>query len=223
MPYPVTLTRLSFGGTMCGGNEIWSCSVHLGSGVGTPTTEEEWFDFYLPKSSAIKDAVEAFIENTGSRVPADVVMNQVKLAHIGTDGKYLHEPIDMEASASGTTNTPYLPQGSLVNSLVSDKWKDPGKYNRFYLPTLAPNTSDLWRLSVAEQTAATAALQGFLQDINDVLAADTPAFTQYVVVASNTGTGSLMPATKVRIGRIIDTQRRRRNDLVEQYYELPVF
>ena len=217
MAYAYPYIKFSWGGTLADGLEIWSCGLSLFIGSDPGQVFSQWNTFKSNFSGYVS-AVEAFITEPDANVPTGVQLGWVKGALIDTDGTYMDEPIESPATASGTQTGGYLPQGALVYTLVSDRWKDPGRYNRFYLPTAAPTGATAWRLS--ENNAQDAADAGavFINALNAVSGNPLPS----VDVLSPAGSGWTHVVEEVRVGRLIDTQRRRRNAISEDYQTAPV-
>jgi hypothetical protein len=84
---------------------------------------------------------------------------------------------------------------------------------RFYLPPLGVGVLDTGRLSAA----ATGSLELAFTSFFDVLS--TAGLS--VVVRNRSGHVST-PVTEARVGNVIDTQRRRRNKLIETYTAIAV-
>lgn len=221
MAYAGNLTTLSWGGSLAGGNEIWSCGIHISAAhVDAPGTWGGWALEMLPLLGA---NLQAYHSNPDVKVPWDAKLEWAKLAYIGTDGKYLQEAKEQPFFANGSVNAPYLPQASMVNGLLSTKWKDPGKNNRFYMPFSHPATTDNnYKLEPANQTLYANALAGFIDALNTSLATSAYQPAEKIIVASSSGTGHAEPVHSVRVGAIIDTQRRRRNALEEDYVEVVI-
>lgn len=164
------------------------------------------------------------VDDSTNRIPAGFVMEYMKLAYVGTDGLQLGEPVVWLTNTPGGGATSYVPQVSTVITLDSGKWRDPGKYSRYYLPAAAPGSGNYKLTSLMTQAIATA--QGnFIGALNDAVVApyeNVPAGGDYVYDAqvsavSSAGTGQDNTIQTVRVGDIYDTQRRRRNALTETY------
>ena len=221
MPYPFSFTSLTLNGTLADGNEIFSAGLHLASVVNM-VPDAEWNSLYTPISESIATRCEAFFSAVATCVPTGASLTSIKLARIGTDGKYLGEPIEVPTTASGGVNSSYAPQNAIVNTLVSDKFKDPGKYNRFYLPFANRDPLEEYQLTSLHQNEYAAELADFVGDLNVILADGLTPYYEAVSVVSASGAGNFAPAVEVRIGRVIDTQRRRRNKLPESYVSVAV-
>ena len=221
MAYEKDFTTLTMAGTLAGGNEIWSCGLHLDSIV-NPVDPSDWEAVYSARAEEYADAVSAFFGDADVMVPSDVKLTEVRLAHRGTDGATIGEPIIKLVNVSGGLNTVYAPQNALVNTLVSPKPRAPGRYNRFYLPVGLTTFGDSYKLNGTAQNAYAARLQEFIEELNTIGGQDSPDNLQFVSVVSNAGTGWTQGVTSVMVGQIIDTQQRRRNALVESYVTLPI-
>lgn len=219
MPYAENFTTLTMNGTLADGDEIWSAGLHI---RGQATFEGEWFTFFSTRANELRDICEAYISDVATNVPAGAKLTSIKLSRRGTDGKYMNAPIEVQADAQGAITNSYAPQNSMVNTLVSSRWKDPGRYNRFYLPFAFGSISGDYELDSVRQAAYVGALATFIGEINDVLEEEGPGASAAVAVLSNSATGTPSLVEEVRIGKVVDTQRRRRNKLNESYMSEPV-
>lgn len=217
MAYAYPFIKFSWGGTLADGLEIWSCGLSMVIDPLPGSPFPQW-DTFKSNFASYVSAVETFITTADANVPTGVQLGWVKGALIDTDGTYMDEPVESPATASGTQSGGYLPQGALVYTLVSARWKDPGRYNRFYLPTAAPTGTTAWRLSEIEAQDAADAGAAFIDSLNLIGGTGFPV----VSVLSPAGSGWSYAVEEVRVGRIIDTQRRRRNAIAEDYHTSPV-
>ena len=220
MAYAKDFTTLTLAGTLAQGNEIWTCGLHLDSLV-SPVAPGDWEEVYTARAQEYADACSAFISDIDMKVPQDVLMNEVRLTHRGTDGKTIGEPIIVQTNARGGANNGYAPQNAMVNTLVSNKARAPGRYNRFYLPVSLNPQNEVYKMEPGAQAAYAARLQEFIDALNTIGTQDEDN-TQFVNVVSSAGEGSSLGVTKVMVGQIVDTQQRRRNALNEAYVTLPV-
>lgn len=216
MAYTRGFAKLTFGGAIAGGNDIWSCGLSFG-GIGNEVAEDSNFALLAAAISDIGDEVQTFIGYTETLVPTGAKLDSIKLAHIGVDGHYLEEAVEIPWVSQGSSNASYVPQNTIVNGLVSNKWKDPGKNNRFYLPSIPPPTTGAYQLSELEAEGYVSRLASFIEALNDIGVATTGLGGAHVAVVSNSGEGYESSVVEVRVGRVIDTQRRRRNKLDEDY------
>ena len=214
MATPLPFIRLSFGGTTADQNEIWSCG-HTIIGAPTSGSPNPWFDDVASHIDELGQLAVNFVGDPSARVPNNAKIFWIKLALIGTDGKYMREPVMAPLNWGGSVNAPYSPQDALVLTFVSTIWRGAGKYNRLYLPTAGPAGTNAWALSQSEQNGFLDAALNYVRGINEELAeAGTPGSTR-VGVVSTVRDGSVANAENLMVGRIVDTQRRRRNKLNE--------
>lgn len=138
---------------------------------------------------------------------------------VDADGAYVQGEVASAHQGAGTA--PIAPQLSIVYSLrtVAD---GPTGRGRFYLPCPALSGTQIGgdgRISAGTQTAHVTAGKTFLDAMNTTLVAQD--FGRVVVASGGSAlkgiSPALRPVTRVEVGRAIDTQRRRRGDLVEEY------
>nr|CRY95983.1 hypothetical protein [uncultured prokaryote] len=214
MPYAPHL-RLTMSGRLMGntGIELEAFSVRLNLTDPTITGSTPYGQDMVDDMGA---DCRAFWLRSDSRISSAAVLDQVKLARIGADGKYTDDPF----LDSNDTPTPggggllmFPLQVAFVVSLDTDRRGPSGK-GRVFLPTptlgLYP---DLAAAEVAPALAVAASLAQLITDINNAPGLDVVA--PEVVIASSKG--FLSPVTSVRAGRVFDTVRSRRTSLAESY------
>ena len=218
MAYPKDFTSITMNGTLASGNEIWSAGLHvMHEEASVPSAQ--WRALWEPIADDVAAIMTDFYTDPRVMTPTDAPMTSVKIAHLGTDGKYIEEALEVATTAPGTRNENYLPQGTLVSTLVSLKFKDPGKYNRFYLPISPFQLGAGWRLSTGKQAEYAACVVEMVNALNALFSTSFLGDQVFVGVLSSAGAGHENLVNSVRIGAIVDTQRRRRNKLPEQYVE----
>lgn len=227
--YSEPFMKLTFGGTQAQGQDIWTCGINLSIQNDEllpvlPTNAVVAFENYIEDvDEDIIDIFSNYISNTQMDIPTAATLDYIKLAVIGTDGQYLvdahtWEPVDV----NGGQSRGYVPQVSLVMTLQSDKRTDPGKYGRFYLPTVVPTTAGNYRPGgTAVKASLTANLLAALNRRVRGGLADVRVQPAAVTSASNFS-GPYRPFTTVKVGNVFDTQRRRRNKIGEIYELAPV-
>lgn len=221
--------KLTFGGQLAAGQDEWNCGINLAAEndalipIGGVDLERA-FDLYVEEmQDDIVTIFSAYVSDILMSIPAGATLDYVKLALIGEDGKYVKEAAVFEVvGVNGGANNPYIPQVSLVMTLQSEKFRDPGKYNRFYLPTVVPIGSNNYRpsntLRMAERTA----------DLLSVLTREMSPFNNAVRVypAAVSSSDKIDEAYReikyVKVGNVFDTQRRRRNKIGETYATVEV-
>ena len=224
--YPQPFLKLTFGGQLAQGQDEWNCGINLSitNDALVPITgidAEDAFDLYTEEmQDDMIDIFTSYMKDPIMQIPSGASLDYVKLALIGTDGLYMREPHIWEVTdVSGSVNNSYVPQVSLVMTLQSDKFRDPGKYSRFYLPTISPITPGGYRpQTTAGKADRTAALISVLNrrvtSFNRAMRIRPAAVT-----SSPKFEGEYRPITRVKVGNVFDTQRRRRNKIAEIYSE----
>jgi len=107
----------------------------------------------------------------------------------------------------------------VVATLFTPKAGRSGK-GRIYLPLLALPAVSADPRDGVHQTALAGQIAAWIEDVNAISTATAGPFR--VSVQSRLGAGTPGPVTGVGIGDVLDTQRRRRNKLVETYSIAPV-
>ena len=204
--------KVTFGGTSAT-TEIWQCGFQLAPQFSsTLTWPPSGFDLtasYL----AIKTAFSASMISTG------VELRWIKVALVGTDGKYKHDPQDYWGSTGfGNISTTHSgPQDSVVISLWSGSSLGKGNYGRFYLPwsgvTIDKPTGKI--VSTLLPTLAAAWVTG-LKGVRDSLSTNMAEQLQLTIMGTH---GQAKVVTHIKVGDVMDTQRRRRNGLRETYFD----
>ena len=105
----------------------------------------------------------------------------------------------------------------MVVSLQTNKFRDPGKWSRFYLPAAVPSSSGTWRVANTKAKAQVAA--NFIKSLETTVTTvwNTVIITPSAVTSSEKFEGKFRPIRFVKVGNVFDTQRRRRNKIMETY------
>lgn len=201
MAYSEQHLRLTFGGTL-GPEETWTTGLRF-----RPPT--------VPGETDLEDVAMrfyGFLTDTSVQMCQYVRFTWAKLAVVGTDGRYpegveaiLWEP---ESPLGGTGGTNMPPQVTLAVTLETGVSRGRASRGRMYLPptSLFPGTDG--RLTVAQAENVAVAAASMLDDVTDLMGAP-------VLVMSNIGQGVSRSVEAVSVGRVLDTQRRRRRSIDE--------
>jgi len=142
----------------------------------------------------------------------------IKFAAVGTDGHYIAEPFPTEltpAESGAAANT--LPQSTVVLSLRSGLSLGSANYGRMYLPhTRIGMVAGTPATNVATTDIIAAAGKTFVNDLTAALQDPVTAIITPMIMTAKTGAAS-KAVTAVAVGTVTDTQRRRRNKLIETY------
>lgn len=216
MAYKHNFIKVTALGKLGQSEEIFSFGFHF-SLSNRGLTQQEW-EALGNVMNDVADEVATFYSTPGNTIPDQWALTSTKAALIGTDGKYepfaYPEEVIYETPVQGSNSFGTAPQLSAVITLISSKPRDPGKYNRFYVPIAATQNFNYTLFTETQQSLANTA-QVMLNNIADIFDAVVPGIRASVVSAA--GSGSDLASGTVRVGNIIDTQRRRRNKLQETY------
>lgn len=172
-------------------------------------------------NSAATQAKTAWTENLSSLFAVDIVLRGVEVARVGVDGRYRRREdgsfelgID-EGDISGTAAVAayYPAQTALVASLSTARNGPTGK-GRIFLPWVSAFGVGSDRLiSVVDAQNVAGRVANFVEQVA------TAVLGEVQVVSSK---GYASKVTGVAVGRVPDTMRSRRKDLIEDYVRVPV-
>lgn len=214
--YTGNLIKVSLLGKLGNTDEEFSTAFHIGRPFGS-VNGTDWEAMGETLAEQIAALAVSLWSNSTTRIPQGWILTTVKFAYINEQGVYNVDPIEVEVPETpGASILGYAPQLALVATSVSAQRKDPGKYNRMYFPTTVPDLYGGIYLDAGQQQAFADAVANFFSEVNAAI--EVAGVTGLLaVVASSKGTGSTLPIINVRAGRVLDTQRRRRNKLTENY------
>ncbi len=193
------------------GLEQWSCGLRM-SPVGTgpwPLTDA------ASLITGATTAIKAFHARVGSQISNYCQLSSVKLNPIDVDGHYAlgstNEQVFTAVGGVGTANR-YPNQIALVASLRTGVSRGPAHGGRFYLPmpSMALGTDGL--ISTTDRNSVKTSLATLLTDLNALSTAYKVA-----VHSRKLGAPAQRLVTLIDVGRVFDTQRRRRRSLGEAY------
>jgi hypothetical protein len=218
---------LQWSGTLYAQGEIFSNSLRL-----APPVEALNSVSVENAQSLIDDAVADLRAywTLANHVGAAAVIRQVKLNPIGEDGLYLSKTNSVERILTGTTGATAVitpptsanvpPQIALAVTLHTARQRGPGSKGRFFLPlpTIQGQLGADGRISEANATTYRTAARNFLNALNNWPGLDAGLGPRVVVATPggrNMPEGDNVPVTHVSVGRVLDTQRKRRNAMLE--------
>lgn len=206
--------RVSVQGTMAG-NEEWSTNpvFSVGNGTEPPVSASQ--------AATIAAAVAAIVPPAGllSMMAGNSNISSYRLEFRNSDGtlEQLAEA-SRASSAAGTGTVTHPHQIAMVTSLMTN-FAGPRGRGRLYWPANGlPLQSTDARPAAATVTSILAGVKTFLSSINSAITATIPGGN--LVVWSRSGSpagGALHAVTSLRMGNVLDTQRRRRDNLIEGY------
>lgn len=214
---------LQFGGRLFN-TEIWSCSLRmiLGDPATTMISEAAMQTWAEENVADVADDVRAWFLRSDSLISNAARLDFVKLNTVDENGRYWsqEETVQFEwLAGDAPTGTVVAgePQNTVCVSLLTDAARGRASRGRFYPPTgnFTP-TAGTGKISgtLTQQMADSALL--LLNDLANEPGVDLQS--PRVVVASDLGSpGPMRNVTMLAVGDVIDTQRRRRNNLIEAY------
>ena len=210
-PFIAPHLYLQWGGTLPGG-DVWSCGLRM-SPINSGNVSEA--AGMLDGAAA---AVAAFHgQNSGGiQINSRAVLTHVKLNAIGTDGKYVLPTTNEKVMANvpgGFVDANCPPnQVALAVTLLTAVSRGPANKGRFYLPLPAYQLGTDGRIGQTYAESAHTGVTTFLAALNAV-----NANMKVAVYSRKLGAPAQRLVTGAKVGRVLDTQRRRRNALVEDY------
>lgn len=214
--------KVTIFGTNFGGAEEWSTGFFLGAPFTGPLDD--------PPTQAEADAIAAawqtFFTATSSPISSRWQTVGVKVQLVGTNGQgdpnsTVFSYYGSAISGNGTGATHHPPQISCVVTLTTAKPRGYGSKGRMYLPGVGLGIGVDGRIDTSLMTSLLNNLKTFYDAVNDV--APVNGVQPSIVLQSAQTTGvpahdALMSViTGFKVGNVYDTQRRRRNQLVETY------
>lgn len=201
-------TYIQWGGKLPGG-EDWSCGLRMARvTTGSPEISDTDAD-------ALAEKVHAFHQATGAQIASGALLSFVKVNPIDVTGHYMTNPSREKVYADlpgGGGSQVYPNQVAWAVTLSTGLTRGPAHRGRFFLPlpTCALGTDGL--VSAANATTLSSAADGFITNLNTVNSA-----WKVAVFSRKDGAPTHRLVTGCDIGRVLDTQRRRRRKLTEDY------
>jgi hypothetical protein len=219
MSYGKQHVLLTWGGTLPGG-ESWSCSLRTAPMPIVPGFVRITDGDLSGLAASYVPAVKTYHQSAQLQISNQAKLTWVKLAAIDLSGKYV--PDQLSVLETTFVGLPGIAGGQPPNqialcvSTTTDQIRGYAHAGRFYLPmpTFQPATDG--RITQSDADFARQASKTFLEAIADVPGIDND-ISPTPVVMSKHGNGTTRKITGVRIGRVLDTQRRRRSSVPEGY------
>lgn len=217
MAYAHKVCRVTFSGTMWNGQEEWSTGLFLGQKDADSDTPTQ------TAADQIAASFETLFSAGNMQISNAYTFDKVKLASFDANGHTVLDEVVYAApvggSVTGGSTTNFHPsQCALVVTLKSARPRGLAAKGRMYLPGTCAEVRPDGRImpTVANN------MSGLLKTFFDSLNGNVSLPGRLILAAKGTG---LLPAltaqndnvSTIALGDIIDTQRRRRNGLSEQY------
>lgn len=206
------------GSTVASAIEEWSCSLKFANpGLALPPMTQVQADDLADAILSVWET-EVF-SDTSMLIGNNAFLSYCKTYSIEGDGTSGNNPIGYAFKTTpvpGSINNNYKPyQVSCAISLDAGG-RGRSRFGRFYLPSPAMTiTADGYMSETAAETILP-------QAVTALQACVTAAQAVYdggvrLIIASGVGAGDNKEVQQVRVGRVLDTQRRRRRSLPESY------
>jgi hypothetical protein len=208
-PFDSTHVYVQWGGKLPGG-EAWSCGFRMWKSGGS--VEADATAMLVPVSAAIA----AYHTSSSSQISAAAKLSFVKVNAISLAGTYqgagTTEATFPDTAGGGAALAPHPNQVALVISLLTGYSRGPAHRGRFYmpLPVFLPQADGL--ITDADRDFARGAANSLRTAVN-------ASGTGHVmtVMSRKAGAPGHRAVTSIEVGRALDTQRRRRRSLIEDY------
>jgi len=222
-PFDIPHLLMQWGGKLPGG-EQWSCSLRLAEQLRVPGAN------YVPPEGdiddwvkgAIKDAVLAYHTRESTWIHPTAKLSFVKLNAVGTDGEYTsqggsHEYVFADVAGGGQVAQLHPNQVALAVSLTTGYTRGPAHRGRFYLPLPSIEMQPDGTIAAFYTNGIKGSTKTFLEAIADVPGVDAINSLTPTVMSRKAGSPAHRKITGVDVGKVLDTQRRRRRSLPEAY------
>lgn len=168
--------------------------------------------------AAFAAAFRAFHATANLHIAPSCVLTMVKVAAIGLDGTYLGPPAEEVSDTHGGGTSQTYPSQVALAVTQDGPVATHRQHGRFYIPGIGTGLGDNWLMPSSQQTQVLTATRTLVTALNAAEAANPTR----VVIASQKGSGHNWEVQQLRCGDAYDTQRRRRNELAENYAVLAV-
>lgn len=207
-PFDSTHLYVQWGGKLPG-NEQWSCGFRMWKSGGS--TEADGAAVLVNVAAAL----QAFHVREGTAIHSSALFNFVKVNAIAVDGTYIGSGTNEATFADnpgGIGGAQPANQLTLGVSTVTGFNRGPAHRGRFYLPSPGITIGTDGRMP-------TAVIDGVADSCITMRTAVNSAGAGHVMVVMSRKAGAPghRAITGFEIGTVVDTQRRRRRSLVEDY------
>lgn len=210
---------LVWGGTLPGG-EIWTNSLRMAETEETVLTNDTagWdVEALLDHYTTVINTHHA---NSSAYISTRAKLTFVKFNRVNVSGHYIDEMTHLREFApvaGGASDVHYPNQICIVITLTTAASRGLAHMGRIFapLPVAAVQDTD-GLISTASVGSIIGAYKTFIEALSDVPGLDTSG-TPGVCVMSKVGAGMTRRVNGIKVGRVLDTQRRRRNALEENY------
>lgn len=200
-------------GTLFNGDERWAMSLML--------RDQTAGDDDPPADTAGPMLVSWFTSGA-ARISNLARLWTVKWNRIDSAGRYVRKDRTVlfelgqgNTAPAGAVASVQPPQLAIAHSLLTNATRGRAHRGRVYPPMQITGVDNSGRISAGICSELANSMGGLIRDLNRNLGG------WQVVVASGID-GTIRPVTKVEVGNVVDTQRRRRGHLPETYWSSTV-
>lgn len=169
---------------------------------------------------AIAALIGVYFNAAGLHLHQDAQLFRVKVSAVGTNGLYLTDPVEDEPAPGGVTGADaavrHPNQVACVISTGTSTNIGRAVRGRYYLPLPADGINPDGRIDASRASGRATLAAGLFTGLNSLLEAGT-GDSSNISIMSSVGAGTTHGVTRVRVGRVLDTIRSRRNQLDENY------
>lgn len=215
--YPKPFLRITFGGTIYGEQDIWSCGINFARKSEEPDYPSEWFDRAQEVSDEVDIAVQNWFTDAETAISEKATLTWVKAAWIGTNGLYLADAgiTDIGPDVKGAISNSVAPQLSTAITFETTRRRAPGKHGRIFPPMNVPALDPTGHINAGFADQMAVRTSELLTDLMSKIEVVYGSLL-YPIVASQK-TDDHQEIVFVKVGDVVDTQRTRRNAFQEKY------
>ena len=208
-PFDSPHIYVQWGGKLSGPEE-WSCGLRLRK------KSAGAIDSGTGLLVGVSSALAAFHTDTASYISNAAKLSFVKVNAIGTNGLYVgdgtNEATYGDLGGGGGAPQKYPNQVAWAVSLTTGFSRGPAHRGRFYLPLPSCALTTDSRVSDSDATALDGNVTTLITNLNAV-----NADYEVAVFSRKAGAAGNRKVTGCQVGRVLDTQRRRRRSIPEAY------
>lgn len=207
--------RVEIRGTLLGGTEVWSTGVTLGGQtlVDDPATLTAWAEDIvtaLEGTTAIGPLTGIMGSIGGAQITSIVTQYYGATGGIAAQGEAV-------AAIVGTNTLTCPPQVSIVLSMRTNL-SGRSRRGRNYWPALAAEVDG--QTARISDVVATNLANAWVEMLN-IFCNEAPGVSDLIPVVYSPTLDVLTAVSSIQVGDVLDTQRRRRDELIETYSVVP--
>jgi hypothetical protein len=189
--------------------ETWQFGVNCRFGPGGEPTNAG----LQAMADALVIPTNTFLTSSGPAMSSSARITAIKVALVDATGHYPAPSVPGIATfgvpTPGPSGAGAIPQATIAVTLVSDVPRGRGSRGRFYLPPCMPAIQTDGRITAAAADSIESAAKTWLNAIKgNVIVSE-------ILVMSGLGAGTSGVVKSIGVGRVVDTMRSRRRNLLE--------